>query len=324
MKKSPNLNKVTLIMMVKNEGKNIGALLESIFKQTKLPEEIIVINNNSNDDTVKIISSFKDKRVRIIDYSGDLGSGRNLAITEAKHNIIACTDGGCILDPRWLEEITSPFVDSKVDVVGGVFKPLYKNFFEQCEGAIVCKKIEDINEKTFLPSSRSFAFRKEAWKSVGGYPKHNIGGEDTLYVLRLKEKGCNVLINKRALVYWRMRSPLKNFLRQFYLYAIGDVKNENIKKMKINLSFALSLPVYLLLLINLLFFNPFLSLVFAMPAIIYLIIGGIKVAIETNKLKGFLYGILLLASKRIAYVCGVWREWIFPYKGVYKNENIKL
>lgn len=322
MKKQTNSG-VSLIMMVKNESKNIGKLFESILSQTKLPEEIIVINNNSEDDTVKIIKSFKKKFIKVIDFGGDLGSGRNLAIKTAKNEIVACTDGGCVLDSNWLEEITFPFRDRTIDVVGGVFKPMYNSFFEKCEGVIVCKDIADIDEKKFLPSSRSIAFRKSAWQAVNGYPLHNIGGEDTLYVLKLKEFGCKFFINKKAIVYWRMRSPLRNFLRQFYLYAVGDAKNKNIIKMKANLLFAIGVPAYLFVLLLSVFFSPILFAILLAPSVMYFLYAGIIVAIKVKDFRGFFYGITLLLSKRLAYVYGIWREWIWPYRGKYRNENIK-
>ena len=49
--------------------------------------------------------------------------------------------------------------------------------------------MQEWKEETFLPSGRSIAFKKSAWKEVGGYPENLYTGEDTLFDLKLKEKG---------------------------------------------------------------------------------------------------------------------------------------
>ncbi len=313
--------KTSLICTTYNEEKTIGELLDSILKQTKVPDEIIIVDSLSKDNTTKIIRSFKDKKIKLIEKKCDIATGRNIAVKASKNNLILVTDGGCILDKKWCEEITKPFKDKSVKVAGGVFKPLAKNFFEKCEGVIVCKPIEKIDEIKFLPSSRSLAFKKDVWKKIGGYPIHKIGGEDTKFVLDLKERGFKIVVNKRAIAYWRMRSPLNNFIRQYYLYAVGDVKMGNIYRMKANLLFALLVPTYLLSAAASWFFYKPLAVALFGFGFFYFLYHGIKVALAVKNIRGIYYGFLLSFFKRAAYVFGIWREWVIPYGGRYKNEN---
>ena len=313
--------KFSLISTVYNEEKSIGELIKSLLKQTIVPDEIIIVDSLSKDNTVKVIKSFKNKRIKVIEKKADIGTGRNIAIKKAKNEIIMTIDGGCVAEKNWCEEMLRPFKEKNADVVGGVFKPLAKNFFEECEGVIVCKPIKDIDESKFLPSSRCLAFKKKAWKSVGEYPKHDMGGEDTLFVLNLKKKGYQVMVNKKAIVSWRMRSPLKNFIKQLFYYAIGDVNLKNIYKMKINLLFVLFVPLYLIASIVLLFLYYPAALIMLGLFLLYFIFNGIKVAVKTKKIAGFYYGFIMSFFKRMAYVAGIWRAWIFPFHKKYKNEN---
>ncbi len=313
--------KVSLIFTVYNEEKNIKELLDSVFSQTKVPDEIVILDSLSKDNTIKIIKSFKDKRIKLIEKKADIGTARNIAINKAKNEIILVTDGGCILDKSWVDEISKPFTDKSVDVVGGVFKPVGKNFFEKCQGVVVCKPIEKIDESKFLPSSRSFAFRKKVWRKIGGYPKHEIGGEDTKFVLDIVKKRYNLKITKKAIVYWRMRSPLKYFIRQYYLYAAGDARMGNILRMRTTLLFVLLLPVYLLAIFSLLLLKPIFSLILSAPLLLYLAYSGLAVAIKVKNPLGFFYGVELTFFKRFAYIAGIWREWLSDHSRGYKNEN---
>ena len=81
--------------------------------------------------------------------------------------------------------------------------------------------LENLDE--FLPSARSIAFKKFAWDKVGGYPEQlTLTAEDTLFDLNLKKAGCKFAFAPKAVVYWRVRSNVKNLFRQYYLYSKGD------------------------------------------------------------------------------------------------------
>lgn len=327
MKKMNNLKnnkiKYSLIISTYNDEKTISSQINSILNQTLLPSEIIILDALSCDNTTKIIKSFKNKRIKLIEMDIDIGTGRNVAISEAENDIIFVTDGGCILDKNWAYEISKLFKNKEINVVGGVFKPIYKNFFEKCQGVIVCKPIEKINPETFLPSSRSFAFRKEVWKEVGGYPKHEIGGEDTRFVLNILKKGYKIHINKRAIVYWKMRSPLKNFIKQFYLYARGEVRSGNLAfpQMKPVLIASIIFSIYLIILLFTLIFFRSIFLVLIIIPLIYFLYQGLKVAIRVKDIRGIYYGFILSFFKRFAYFSGIWAEILLVPTKDYRNEN---
>ncbi len=91
-------------------------------------------------------------------------------------------------------------------------------------GATVLPSVEDVNPGTFLPSSRSVAFPKEAWEAAGGYPEWLDYCEDLVFDLKLKELGYRFEFAPQAVVYFRPRSNLRSFFLQYYRYARGDGK----------------------------------------------------------------------------------------------------
>ncbi len=313
--------KASLIFTVYNEGRKIKKLLDSILNQSRIPDEIVILDSLSKDNTAKIIRSYKDKRIKLIEQKADIGTARNICIKKAKHEIILVTDGGCVLDKEWCKEMLRPFENPKVDVAGGVFKPVWKNFSEKCQGVVVCKPVEKINKKKFLPSSRSFAFRKSVWKEVGGYPKHEIGGEDTKFILNIIDEGYKIVINKKAVVYWGMRSPLKNFIRQYYLYAKGDVRSGNLPRMKAVLVLTIFFPLYFAALFLSLFLVKQVFLALILIPFSYFLYHGINVAVRVNDIRGLYYGFLFSFLKRFMYFSGIWVELLSLKKDKYRNEN---
>ena len=232
--------KVTLIFTVLNEADSLPALLDSIAAQTRQPDEVVVCDGGSSDDTVRLLRNEARFDIRVIEARGaNISRGRNLAIAAATHQIIACTDAGVRLDPRWLAAIVAPLqandelseaaahpeaIPCSCAAAAGFFLPDPRTPFEVAMGATVLPELRDIRPEKFLPSSRSFAFRKSAWQAVGGYPEWLDYCEDLIFDLRLRERFGAWAFVPEAIVHFRPRGSLRAFFKQYYRYARGDGK----------------------------------------------------------------------------------------------------
>jgi glycosyltransferase involved in cell wall biosynthesis len=225
---------VTVIATIRNEEKSIGALIESLLRQTRKPDEIVFADGGSNDATASIIQGYisQGAPIKLLLVPGaNISQGRNAAIQQARGEIIASTDAGVRLDSKWLEELIKPFENSvanspekPADVVCGFFLPDPYTAFEVAMGATVLPALNEIKAESFLPSSRSVAFRKNAWQAVHGYPEGLDYCEDLVFDLDLKRKDFRFVLAPTALVHFRPRSNFRAFFRQYYLYARGDGK----------------------------------------------------------------------------------------------------
>ena len=96
---------VTLITTVYNEERSIGPLLGSLIAQSRQPEEIIIVDAGSTDRTQEIISDYLARGLPaklIVEPGASRSRGRNLAIEQARGEIIACIDAGCLAKRDWL------------------------------------------------------------------------------------------------------------------------------------------------------------------------------------------------------------------------------
>ncbi|MCS6848155.1 MAG: glycosyltransferase [Candidatus Roseilinea sp.] len=217
--------RVTLVFTVLNEAESLPALLDSIAAQTRRPDEIVVCDGGSRDDTVALLRNERRFNLRLVEAPGaNISRGRNLAIAAASHEVIACTDAGVRLDPRWLEAIVAPLADERHHAVAGFFTPDPRTTFEIAMGATVLPELRDIKPEKFLPSSRSVAFRKSAWQAVGGYPEWLDYCEDLIFDMKLRERCGAFAFVPEAMVHFRPRGSLRAFFKQYYRYARGDGK----------------------------------------------------------------------------------------------------
>jgi glycosyltransferase involved in cell wall biosynthesis len=224
-----NAVKVSVIVTVLNEGPAIRHLVNSLSAQTRAPDEVVVVDGGSTDDTVSALRTAAEENHLplkvLIEAGANISRGRNVAIAAASGDVIASTDAGVRLSPDWLAALLAPFeAQQPPQVVSGVFVPDPHNIFEIAMAATVLPTPSEINPERFLPSSRSVAFTRSAWQVVGGYPEWLDFCEDLVFDMRLRERFHPFGFAPQAAAYFRPRGSLRSFFKQYYQYARGDGK----------------------------------------------------------------------------------------------------
>lgn len=99
--------KLTCCIICYNAEDNVGRAIESIQNQSRLPDEILVVDDGSEDRTKEVVRGFeaKDGRIRLIEQSSNHGVAvaRNTSILCAKHDYIIFQDDDDESDPKRIE-----------------------------------------------------------------------------------------------------------------------------------------------------------------------------------------------------------------------------
>jgi glycosyltransferase involved in cell wall biosynthesis len=212
--------KVSLVTTVKDAAGAIDEFLASIDRQTRTPDEVVVVDGGSTDGTVARLR--RTPGITLVEERGaNIARGRNLAIAVATHEVIAVTDADCVLEPEWLERLLGP-LESGADVAMGFYLPIAEGFLESCMACVNLPDPEEVDEAAFAPSARSVAFRREAIEAAGGYPEWLDIGEDQVVDRRWRELGLDLRFVPDAIVRWRLRASLRETWVQYFRYARGD------------------------------------------------------------------------------------------------------
>ena len=174
MEKEP---KISIIMITRNRASFIAKALESAQKQGFSDWELLVLDDDSNDDTRAIIEAFRAKNGRIRYYKNSpalgISKNRNFGLSLAKGKYIAVLDS----DDEWIDsnklQKQFDFLENNPDyvLIGSNIKIVDEkgNFIKNTDFAVedidIRKKILTKNQ---IPHS-SVMYRKDFADKIGGY-----------------------------------------------------------------------------------------------------------------------------------------------------------
>lgn len=220
---------VSLVIPTYNRVQKLVRLLRSVDQMRDYPEEIIIIDDNSNDGTKRILKKWRniektyEKKVILKSKNNGPANSRNIGISEAKSSIIAFLDDDVIVERNWINNITSKLLNSKNEKlagVGGAVKSIRKDIISQYYTEH--KILEAPGSLLYLPTLNC-CFRQEILKGVGGFDESFLfaGGEDTDICLRILNQGYYFAKSASAIVYHDFSPNLINFCRRWIRYGKG-------------------------------------------------------------------------------------------------------
>lgn len=189
-----------IIIPAYNEEAFIGLTLKSLVSQTILPKKIVVVNDNSTDRTVEIVTAFAKENpfISLVHKTSDAVHLPGSKVIQAfqtgfetldeNYDIIAKLDADLIFPPNYFETIIQHFQsDSKIGMVGG-FCSIEKN------GTWI---LENLTDKDHIRGALK-AYRKETFKQIGGLKPAM--GWDTVDELLAKFNGWKVVTDSSLMV----------------------------------------------------------------------------------------------------------------------------
>ena len=215
-------NQVSIYIPAYNAESTIREVIDSILNQSYKFDEIIVVNDNSNDKTVEKIKSFSEIKIINNNTNKGLGFSRNVGIENCKNEIVAGIDADVVLDKFWLETILSYLKKDKIVMCGGNLKEkLTENKFNLWRSIYYKQNWgeQELLNPPFLYGCNTIQL-KSIWKQIGGYNEElKTNGEDVEYCNRVRSgQDTNVFYSNKALCYHLQNDNMKTLSKRVWRY----------------------------------------------------------------------------------------------------------
>ncbi|MGE9892327.1 glycosyltransferase family 2 protein [Lachnospiraceae bacterium SGI.240] len=130
--------KISIVIPVFNVEKYIGECLESVINQTRKPDEVIIVDDSSTDDSAEICKSYIEKAdyIKLVTNSerGGVSRARNKGIDLAKGEYVLFVDGDDVLSKYYVEKMLDALDRYETDLVIGRYTLNRKELgLPQCE-----------------------------------------------------------------------------------------------------------------------------------------------------------------------------------------------
>ena len=160
---------LALVIPVYNEERYLEACLRSIVGQTVKPDEVIIVDNNSTDNSMSIVSQFPFARV-IRQKKQGIVYARNAGFDAAGSDIIGRIDADTRLPADWVERVKAFYADGNHNdfaLTGGGY--FYNGRLPRVNGWITSQLVYRVNRfvlNHFITWGSNMALPRTAWQKI--------------------------------------------------------------------------------------------------------------------------------------------------------------
>ena len=230
---------VSVVMPAYNEEEAIFKTLACLSKSvTQRSVEIIVVNNNSKDNTEAIVNSTGARCIK--ETTQGITPARNAGLAAARGKYILNADADTIYPPNWIEEMVKPLDNDNITLVYGRFSfiptagtPRLVYFFYEYGADFMRWFNKKFKEEAVNVYGFNSGFKKDQGLQVNGFDHPPEANEDGWLALKLRNKGFGKLYyvtNMKALVWTTDRriqidgGLWKGFVKRIMRVITGDKK----------------------------------------------------------------------------------------------------
>lgn len=229
--------KVSLIIPTLNAEGEIGALVESLLGQSRVPDEIVVVDSSSDDRTADIASSYREVAVEVIDRRDfDHGLTRDRALRRSSGDVVCfMTQDAVPANGAFVEKLIAPILeDPSIAISSGRqlpkadarrYEQLVRAFNYTGESNVRSKDdVPRLGIKAYFATDVCAAYRRSTYLELGGFGRTDMS-EDMLMAAKAVNAGWRVAYAADAEVYHSHNlTPRQQYERNF---AIGRFLERN-------------------------------------------------------------------------------------------------
>jgi succinoglycan biosynthesis protein ExoA len=220
---------ISVLMPVRNEAEHVEAAVRSVLAQTVANIEILVIDADSSDDTVRLVQAIGDPRVRVLrNERRIIPCALNIGLAAARGRFVARIDAHARVNDEYLEIAVTEMVDGTVASVGGRRSGVAATATGRAIATAlsspfgVGNSINHYADEAQDTDHASFGVTRTAVaRAVGGWDETLLVNEDVDFDHRILAGRHRIRFNPDMVILWQVRETLPDLARQYRRYGRG-------------------------------------------------------------------------------------------------------
>jgi glycosyltransferase involved in cell wall biosynthesis len=176
---------VAVVIATRGRAALLAETLAALHAQTLPPTEVIVVDDESPDETPAVVAESGYRHIRV--RQGGPSRARDLGWRASSADVIAFTDDDCRPDPGWLEALVEPITSGRADLVQGRTIPRP----DHADRLGPWSRTMNVESENGFYQTCNIAYRRDVLEQVGGFHPGfpYAAAEDTELAWRAKEAG---------------------------------------------------------------------------------------------------------------------------------------
>lgn len=208
---------ISVVITTKNDEKVLRKLLISLTNQTYKSVQIIVIDNNSSDNTKNIAKEFTKF---VFNHGPERSAQRNYGANKATGEYLFFLDSDMELTPKVIEDCTNKSIQGKLDGIVVPEESKASHFW----GKVKAFERSFYNEQGDSITDAARFFSKNVFFSVGRYDETITGPEDWDLPDRVREKGYKIGRGKEMIFHHEYTTSIVSLFKKKFYYGLNAHK----------------------------------------------------------------------------------------------------
>ncbi|NTV54900.1 MAG: glycosyltransferase family 2 protein [Candidatus Moranbacteria bacterium] len=226
--------KISVLIPCHNEKRSVAACIESCLNQTVPPDEIVVVDDGSTDDSKNVIRKF-GKRVKLVALAENTGNKSLAQEKGLKHvtgDVVIMTDADTVLHFEFIEKTKEAFTADRkktVAAVAGRVISMKHNWvtasraIDYAIGFDIFKQAQSAIGYVFVMPGCATAMRTDVLRSLSF--NHDTVTEDLDFTYQIHLKGLHISYVADAIVYTQDPPNIPSYVRQMRRWYCGGWQN---------------------------------------------------------------------------------------------------
>ncbi|MGC2062614.1 MAG: glycosyltransferase [Thermodesulfovibrionales bacterium] len=227
--------RLSVIIPNHNGAGTIGRCLEAAFASRFDDFEVVVVDDCSDDDSVRVIGQFPCRLITLDRRSGS-ASARNEGARQSSGEVLFFIDADCLLQPDTLSAVDRTITGNEDCVFGGTYTPLPydRDFFSVFQSVFINYSETKRVEPDYI-AGHAMAVKRDLFLRQQGFPEVFLPIiEDVEFSHRLRKAGIKLVMNPEILVThifnFTFVKSMRNAFRKSHFWTIYSLKNRDLAK----------------------------------------------------------------------------------------------